>query len=139
LHEILFEVANDVARRLGCARVGIGLSAHEAVVLRVLSDTAWVEKESTLAQGYVRAMEEAYDAAAPVVLPAPAAAGEVAPAPQHAALLQAQQAASVASVPLMLGVRCVGVLTLEWRDRACGEDDLAWLQAFAAMLPSIVE
>lgn len=141
LQEILFEVANDVARRLSCARVGVGLSAHETVELKVLSDTAWLERNSELAQGYVRAMEEAYDLAAPVVVPPPGQPAEgAAPAPQHAALQQAQDASSLASVPLMLGVRCVGVLTLEWHgERRCTEDDLAWLQAFGAMLPSIIE
>jgi multidrug efflux pump subunit AcrA (membrane-fusion protein) len=158
LHEILFEVANDISRRLDCARVGIGLADHETVSLKVLSDTAWVERNSALAQAYVAAMEEAYDLGAPIVVPpmaqapapAPAAtvviaepvrpAPETAPAPQHEALLQAHDAASAASIPLMLGVRCIGVLTLEWRgERRCTPDDLAWLQAFAAMLPSIIE
>jgi biotin carboxyl carrier protein len=149
LHEILFEVANDISRRLGCARVGIGLAEHEAVTLKVLSDTAWIEKNSALAHAYVAAMEEAYDAAAPLVLPPPlasdpkaedAAQPAAAPAPQHASLLQAHEASSVASVPLMLGVRCVGVLTLEWcGERRCTGEDLAWLQAFGAMLPSVIE
>jgi RND family efflux transporter MFP subunit len=148
LHEILFEVANDISRRLGCARVGIGLAQHESVQLKVLSDTAWIERNSGLAQGYVAAMEEAYDQAAPVVLPPPAterkdaaqSAEQPSPAPQHQALRDAHDATSVASVPLMLGVRCIGVLTLEWHgERHCTGEDLAWLQAFAAMLPSIIE
>jgi multidrug efflux pump subunit AcrA (membrane-fusion protein) len=148
LHEILFEVANDVSRRLGCARVGIGLARHEAVELKVLSDTAWIERNSSLAEAYVAAMEEAYDNAAPIVLPPLGAAPErkdeeppaAAPAPRHEMLLQAHDASSVASVPLMLGVRCVGVLTLEWHgDARCTGEELAWLQAFAAMLPSIIE
>lgn len=139
LQEILYEVANDVSRRLGCARVGIGLADQEAVALKVLSDTAWIEKNSALARLYVAAMEEAYDQAAPVVVP-PLAETPAVPAPQHEQLAQAHGAGSIASVPLMLGVRCVGVLTLEWHgDRQCTEQDLAWLQAFAAMLPAIIE
>ncbi|MBC5782985.1 HlyD family efflux transporter periplasmic adaptor subunit [Ramlibacter sp. USB13] len=149
LHEILFEVANDISRRLGCARVGIGLARHEAVELKVLSDTAWIERNSALAQAYVAAMEEAYDNAAPIVVPPLVAAAErkeespapgVAPAPRHDALRAEHEASSVASVPLMLGVRCVGVLTLEWHgERLCTGEELAWLLAFAAMLPSIIE
>ena len=140
LHEILFEVANDISRRLGCTRVGVGLSHHETVALKVLSDTAWVERNSVLAQAYVAAMEEAYDLGAPIVVPPLETTEPSASAPQHEALLQAHDATSAASVPLMLGVRCIGVLTLEWQgERRCTPDDLAWLQAFGAMLPSIIE
>lgn len=150
LHEILFEVANDVSRRLDCARVGIGLASHETLTLKVLSDTAWIEKTSALATLYVAAMEEAYDQASPIVVPPPGVPAPDAPAdtppagtspaPRHEALARSHDASSVASIPLMLGVRCVGVLTLEWRgDRKCTADDLAWLQAFASMLPAIIE
>lgn len=140
LLEILFEVANDVSRRLECSRVGIGLADDEAVTLKVLSDTAWIEKNSALARLYVAAMEEAYDLAAPVVVPPLAEEAQGAPTPQHDQVLQAHGANHVASVPLMLGVRCIGVMTLEWHgERKCTEQDLAWLQAFGAMLPSIIE
>lgn len=149
LHEILFEVANDISRRLGCARVGIGLADREAVTLKVLSDTAWIEKTSGLARLYVAAMEEAYDQAAPIVVPPLGEAVKelaeegvppsTSPAPQHEVIAQTH-GASVASVPLMLGVRCIGVVTLEWHgERRCTPEDLAWLQAFGAMLPSIIE
>jgi biotin carboxyl carrier protein len=163
LREILFEISNDVSRKLECARMGIALVDHEKVTLQALSDTAWIEKATVLAKQYVAAMEEAHDARTLIVYPPlsdvvaetatipsqqkpdePLLSGGFEkgafPCPQHAALLNDNGATSVVSVPLLLGVRCIGVITLEWHGtRNCTALDLAWLQAFTAMLPSIIE
>ena len=146
LREILFEVVGDIRVRLDCARVGIGLVSHETVTLAALSDAAWLEKSAPLYRQYVAAMEEAMDSGAmlihpPLLVPEAATAAAPAPAlPQHQHLAAAQGARRVVSLPLLHGVRCVAVMTLEWHDAAdCSAEDIAWLDAFAALLPGILE
>lgn len=144
LREILFEVANDVSRKLECARVGIGLVDQETVHLTALSDAAWIERSTPLSKSYAAAMEEAYDARAIVVSLVSSSDVDKGAATEfyqlHARLRQENGARAVASIPLNIGIRCIGVITLEWHgERDCTPSDLLWLQAFAAMLPSIVE
>ena len=150
LREILFEIANDTARRLGCARVGIGLVSHETVQLTALSDAAWLEKSSTLAKNYVAAMEEALDTREIQVLPAlqtqDAMHGEktdvpsLAVLPLHAQLLYQQNARRVLSIPLIHGANCVAIMTLEWHgDDDCTPENIAWLEAYGALLPTVIE
>jgi multidrug resistance efflux pump len=146
LREILFEIANDTARRLNCVRVGIGLVSHEAVRLTALSDAAWLEKSSSLTKLYTAAMEEALDARAMQIFPALPTQDSGAPPrpapllPQHARLLQAQTAHRVLSLPLIQGVQCVAIMTLEWHDaQGCDPETIAWLEAYGTLLPTILE
>lgn len=150
LREILFEIANDTSRRLGCARVGIGLVNHENVELTALSDAAWLEKSSTLAKNYTAAMEEALDAREMQVLPAllvaDAIKGEKADAlpllsmPQHSQLLSQQHARRVLSMPLIHGVNCVAIMTMEWHgDQDCTTENIAWLEAYGALASTVIE
>lgn len=147
LREILFEIANDTARRFNCARVGIGLVSNETVSLTAMSDAAWLEKSSSLAKHYVAAMEEALDAREMQIhppLPAPPAATDnTTPSsvlPRHAQLLASQSASRIVSMPLIQGVQCVAVMTLEWSTgQDCSPENIAWLEAYGALLPTVLE
>ena len=153
LREVLFEIVNDIQRRMNCARVGIGLVNNETVLLAALSDAAWLEKSSPLSRQYAAAMEEALDGRALLVYPAlpapdpatrlPVAASGAAAAPalpQHQRLADAQHARRVLSLPLEHGAKCVAIMTLEWHGATdCTTENIAWLKAYGALLPGILE
>jgi biotin carboxyl carrier protein len=146
LREILFEITNDTARRLNCARVGIGLVSNETVSLSALSDAAWLEKSSSLAKHYSAAMEEALDAREMQIYPALPAqeatdkALQPSVLPRHAQLLQSHNAQRIVSLPLIQGVQCVAIMTLEWSGtHDCSPENIAWLQAYGALLPTVLE
>jgi RND family efflux transporter MFP subunit len=137
--QTLFELVNDLRQRFGCSRTAIGLVRHAAVSLAALSEAATFEKNTPLAKAYVAAMEEAYDAGRAVAAAAGPAAAEGG-APAHDALLALSGARHVLSFPLVLGVDCVAVLTLERaEDAAFAEADHVWLDAFAALAAPIVK
>jgi biotin carboxyl carrier protein len=173
LKEVLFEIANDTARRLGCARVAIGWVEQESVRLAAMSDAAWLEKGVMLSKTYVAAMEEALDISELIVHPALAQDAPLLPlkqvqeveaeadapadtpkpqtppitpstpnfaATQHAALLTVQQAKRVVTVPLIQGLDCVALITLEWHgEQDVNAEKLAWLRAYASLLPSVLQ
>jgi multidrug resistance efflux pump len=146
LREILFEIANDTARRLECARVGIGMVDQESVTLKVLSDAAWLEKSSSLVKLYTAAMEEALDTREIQIHPglvSQEVAQAVLPAsflPRHAQLLVSQNAQRVVSIPLIQGVQCVAIMTLEWHgEQECTTEKIAWLEAYGSLLATILE
>lgn len=139
LLQALFEVANDLRQRFGGARVAIGLVEHATLRLAALSEAATFEKQTPLAKAYVGAMEEAYDHGAVVV----ASATDESTAssnryPAHAALMAISGATQVLSCPLVLNAECIAVLTLERAEAAFEDDDIAWLEAFAALAAPVI-
>ena len=172
LKEILFEIANDTARRFGCSRVAIGWVEQESVRLVAMSDAAWLEKNSMLNKVYTAAMEEALDSRELIVYPAltldtptlvptpeqgnqeedkketidarpsssPMSISSALASSQHANLLSAQQAHRVVTVPLVLGLDCISVMTLEWHgEQDANSEKIAWLRAYASLLPSVLQ
>jgi len=142
LQQTLFEVANHLARHLHCSRVAVGLTEGHSVKVAALSDAAWFEKNSSVVKRYAAAMEEAFDKREMLTYRR-ADSGSPADEPttsSHASLAQESAATSIISMPLLLGATCIGVMTLE---RAEGDDfsdaDRAWVQAFAGLLPSIID
>src|SRR5207247_9205901 len=60
--------------------------------------------------------------------------------PAHQLLAQETGASSVLSMPLLLGASCIGVLTLERADGdAFNTSEQEWLEAFAGLLPAIID
>jgi len=141
LQQTLFEIANHLARHLQCSRIGIGLAEGQSLRVAALSDAAWIERDTPIVKRYAQAMEEAFDSGAPVRYARPAD-GSPAAAAESAQVRLAQEtgALAVMSVPLLVGVRCVGALTLQRNHgQAFNADDTAWIEAFAGLLPAIVE
>jgi multidrug efflux pump subunit AcrA (membrane-fusion protein) len=99
------------------------------VRVAALSDAAWVEKASAAAKRYAAAMEEAFDRRDIVDGTAPA----------HQLLARETGAASVLSVPLLLGATCVGVMTLERPEEPFSAADRAWLEALAGLLAAVID
>ena len=113
LDEAAHSLATDLALRLGCERVSVGLLRGDRMQVRALSTSLRFEEESDAVRALRTAMEEAIDRDAVLELPAPA------DAPPHAlraheVLLQSSGAAAVSTVPLASRERAVGALTCEW-------------------------
>lgn len=134
--QVMFELVNDLRQQFGCARVALGLVDHARVKLAALSEAASFEKNTALAKAYVRAMEEAHDYARIVVADA---RSESADLPMHRELSAISGTTYALSLPLMLGARCVAVITLERDELPFEAEDLAWLEAFGALAAPILE
>jgi multidrug resistance efflux pump len=105
-------LVNELAQRLNCERVSLGVVIGGNVKLRAMSNAAWFQKKADLVAAIENAMEEAYDQAASVVLPPlPGAANQIAIA--HADLTKSWDATAVASIVMRTRTESVGVLTFE--------------------------
>lgn len=136
--QAVFEVASELRQILGCAQVAIGLAENASVRVVALSEAATFEKRTPLIKAYAAAMEEAYDRGGPVMADADSSANSgaeaAAPAPRQRELLAQSGALHALSYPLMQGEQCMGVVTLERSgEKGFGEEDLLWLDAFAAL------
>lgn len=120
-------LVNELAQRLNCERVSLGVVTRGNVRLRAMSNAAWFQKKADLVAAIENAMEEAYDQAASVLMPSlPHAGNQIAIA--HADLLKAWDAITVASVVMQTRGAAVGVLTFE---RTSGQPfDAAHLDVF---------
>jgi hypothetical protein len=141
LQETLFAVANLAARELNASRVALGLLEHEAIRIAAMSDAAWFEKNTEAVKHYGAAMEEAVDQLATVIYPPSVAMGEDAVlSSAHSELAHAVGAKAIVSMPLLLGGKCLGVMTAE-RDAAQPFAGLEtdWLDALAGLLPAALD
>lgn len=143
LQQTLFDIANHVGRQLHCSRVAVGLVKGSSLRVAALSNAAWFEKNTSVMKLYKAAMEEVLDRMEPIAYQLPDETEIASVAQQdstHARLVRESGAKSVRSVPLLLGVECVGVLTLE-RSSDGGFDtaDCAWLDALASLLPAVID
>lgn len=145
LKQVLFEVANDLRQRLRGARAAIGLVNDASVKMAALSEAATFERKTPLVKAYVDAMEEVHDRASVIVASVPTDAAAAAtessarPATAHRALMAISGSRHVVSQPLQLGAELIGVLSIERQDAAFTEDDLAWLDAYAALAAAILD
>lgn len=105
-------IATDLAARLNCRRVALGLARRRGARLVAVSHTAWFEAKTEAVAALEAAMEEVLDQDAPLVLPAlPETERRITLA--LAELGRLSGASSLAAVPLTSGARTVGVLLFE--------------------------
>jgi multidrug resistance efflux pump len=109
-------VANELAARLSCDRVSIGVEAASGIDVRAISHTASFDPKTNLVRLIGEAMHEVLDAETAIVHPG--GEGEELAALAHAELARELKDAAVLSVPLLEDGHAAGVLTLE---RARGE------------------
>ena len=104
-------VANELAARLHCDRVSVGIEERDRIVPIAMSHTANFDIRSDLVRALGAAMDEVLDLGVPVVLPAPPddELGALAHA-QAATLLGAQ---AMLSVPIVHDEHTIGAITLE--------------------------
>jgi RND family efflux transporter MFP subunit len=120
----------ELAARLGCDRVTLGMLEGKRIRIAAVSHSPQFEKRANLLRAIERAMEEAVDQEEMVVHPAEGDSRPVV-AQAHEALLQESEAGSAATFPLTHGGRVIGALTFE---RAHGQRfDVPSLELCAAV------
>lgn len=116
LKESTTAFTTELASRLGCDRVTLGLLEGKRVRVAAVSHSPQFEKRANLMRAIERAMEEAIDQEEMVVYPGERE-GRPVVARAHEALLHESEAGSATTFPLVHGGRVVGALTFE---RAAG-------------------
>jgi len=113
LHACAIAVANDLAVRLHCARVSIGLVRHDRVRLAAISNSAVFDEKADVVEATENAMEEALFQRETVTVPALGAADRGPISLAHRQLLKIASGTAVASVVITCGSQAIGVVTLE--------------------------
>jgi RND family efflux transporter MFP subunit len=116
LKESTTAFTTELATRLGCDRVTLGMLEGKRVRVAAVSHSPQFEKRANLMRAIERAMEEAVDQEEMVVYPAERE-GRPVVARAHEALLRESEAGSATTFPLEHGGHVVGALTFE---RAAG-------------------
>ena len=138
LHAAAMAVANELAIRLGAARVVLGLDAGRGARVIALSHTAWFKANTAMIRDVEQAMDEAMDQRATIRLPA-AAGNAVRIQVAHEALLTSWDAAgSYATLPLMTDHGPVGALTVLFAQQP-GEAQIRLAEAAAALIGPILD
>lgn len=119
-------VVNELASRLDCDRVSLGMEKSGGIVVKAISHTATFDAKMGLVRRIADAMEEVLDLDTTLVWPpvakhAPAAIGRDEPAAEqddpgavaHAELAREYRDIAICSVPLAVDGQTIGVLTLE--------------------------
>jgi RND family efflux transporter MFP subunit len=129
----------ELAVRLGCDRVALGVLKGRRVRIRAVSHSPQFEQRANLMRAIEAAMEESIDQGEAVVCP-PGPEKRAVVAMAHEALLGESGAGSAATFPLLHDGRVIGALTLE---RAAGYrfdvPTLEMCEAIASVAGPIVE
>ena len=138
LQGMAIAVANELATRLRCDRVSLGIVRRNGTVrLRAISHSASFKRESRLVDAIENAMEEAIEQRRCVAYP-PLPATERAVTIAHRALAENAKAPGASMMSTVLaGSRgeLIGALTFErHRDEAFTEETLQLAEAIAALL-----
>lgn len=137
LHASAVAVATDLAARLGCRRVCIGLAKRRGAKLVAISHAAWFEEKAQTVAAIEAAMEEVLDQDSAVVLPAlPETARRISLA--AAELGRLSGVAAVAGVPLTSGAQTIGVLTFEREGEGFDAAALRMLEAVGHALGPVL-
>ncbi len=133
------DVANELAARLNCRRVAIGLARKDEVRLAALSHSAVIREKAQTIAALTNAMEECYDQSAPVSWPANEATGTVI-ALAHRDLAKLSGADAVCSAPMASAGRRVGVITLEREGpETFDARSIQLIEAVAALIGPLLE
>jgi RND family efflux transporter MFP subunit len=129
----------DLAARLGCDRVALGVFKGRRVKVRAVSHSAQFERRANLMRAVADAMEEAIDQGETVVYP-PERGNLPVVSQAHQALLRESEGGSAVTLPLSSDGRVVGALTLE---RAAGHrfdvPTLEICEAVASLAGPVIE
>jgi multidrug efflux pump subunit AcrA (membrane-fusion protein) len=104
--------ANELARRLSCDRVTIGIDHRRHIRLAAMSHSAWFRRKGQLVEAIESAMEEVLDQNATVTVP-PVSSTERRISGAHRALIKITGACVVATVMIPGRGRAFGAMTFE--------------------------
>jgi biotin carboxyl carrier protein len=136
LHACAIAVANDVAVRLDCARVSIGMTRRDRVRLTTISNSAMFDAKADVVEAIENAMEEAHIQRETVTIPPSTSDRRIYTA--HQQLVRLASCSSAASVVISSGHRQIGVMTLE-RDSAFDAETIHLLEAVAHLIGPMLE
>ena len=105
-------VATELATRLRCERVSVGLKRRETMEVHAVSHTAMFDAKAKAIQKLEAAMEEAADQDAVIAYP-PLADGPVRITREHERLAEEHAGGAALTVPMASEDRIVGALTFE--------------------------
>jgi biotin carboxyl carrier protein len=133
LDEAAMHLANDLASRLGCERVAVGIEFKDRVRLQALSSQAWFERKSEFVVAIENAMEEALDQGGTISYPAlPGAPSRISVAHRNLG-----HQGTVVTVLLSVQGQGIGAITC-YRAEPPDADFVANLEAIAAVVaPSL--
>jgi len=139
IRPVAVRIASELARRLDCDRVGIGLRRGLDVRLLAVSDMVAPPKDSELVHALERAMAEAIDQAQTIVWPQEGASGRPITT-AHEGLRQAQGSRGICTVPLSHEGRPIGAISLERKDdRPFTAAEVQVCEAAAALIGPALE
>jgi multidrug resistance efflux pump len=129
----------ELASRLGCARVSLGIVHGRSIRVSAISNSSRIDTRSNLVRDIGAAMDEVVDQDASVAYPA-LTSGVPLVAFAQEILARRADGCSVFSTPLYDGSQTIGALTLE-RDGEDGfsDKDRTFCETFAALLGPVVE
>ena len=133
-------LVNELESRLRCDRVSLGIEKNGSIIVKHVARTAVFQKQAKLILDTERAMNEALDQRAAILIPGQDES-QLYVHIAHNELAVAYPAACVLSVPLMVAGKVVAVVTLE-RHRAepFTESDIEICNLMASLLaPTISE
>jgi RND family efflux transporter MFP subunit len=137
LHASAVAVATDLATRLNCRRVCLGLAKRRGAKLIAISHAAWFEQKAQTVAAIEAAMEEALDQDSAVLVPAlPETARRISIAATELGRLSGANA--LAAVPLTSGSETIGVLTFEREGDAFDAPTLRTLEAVGHALGPLI-
>ncbi len=105
-------VATELATRLGCERVSIGMTRKAGIRVEALSHSAEFDARLQLIRGLAAAMDEAADQDAAVVYP-PFSEAPTRITREHEALVQQHGTSAALTVPMASDGKIVGAITFE--------------------------
>lgn len=136
-------VVNELANRMACDRVSLGLTVGEGGDRRIrlvsLSHAAWFRRRTALVMAIENAMEEALDQDASVSHP-PIPSGPRPICVAHRALAEMQGSGAVVTAPMTHRGVAVGALTLERHGRASfSRDDALTAEIVAELVGPLLD
>jgi len=131
-------LATDLATRLDCDRVSIGLVRHDHASVVAVSHSAEFGERMNLIRAIGTAMDESLDQKSIIVLPP--REGDVLVTRDHTALSRQYGSDCVLTIPFTVGETTRGAFTFERpAGRAFGAEDIELCQAVVALCSRILE
>ena len=141
LHGMAIAVANDLAARLRCDRVSVGvIRRNGSIRLRAISHSASFKGQGRLVDAIENAMEEALDQRSSVAYP-PLPSTERAVTMAHRALVEIVRVQGTSLISVVMAdskSKLVGAITFERRNELFDKKALQLAEAVAALLGPIV-
>ena len=115
LNEAASALVTDLARRLDCETVSVGLRRRQRIKVSSVSSAASFGRRANLIGEIGRAMDEAADQAAVILWPEPED-WDFRVTREHEELAKSHGVGTVLTIPLMANDRAIGALTFERRE-----------------------